>query len=207
MELGVSCFGRIGRTFVRINLQYISCDPIAVRDTCSSIKIMAYFIKHHATHPQLDQDVRCVEAHLAINSHRANCTSYSNIEDRHWSGADTLFDRPRRVRNLRARRKVAAKLNSRATVKRFIGCVDNEIIVGVNECSLKVSDRVTLDKIYDANSITHTLKWNNDAFGIADETVTTLNSWLSYKIWWAEPLQLAVQACGRYENCGNYDKH
>ena len=181
MKIGINGFGRIGRTIARANLHYYGCELIAVNDTCTSAKNMAYLLKYDSTYGRLEQNVSCDDDHLIIDGHKTNYSSHGNIEDADWSGCDVVFDCSGIARNVEAGQKVADKYGCKVIVTHSSKHVDNEIIMGVNEGDLKVGDRVISNSICDANAIAHVLKWFNDDFGIVGGSVTTLHPWLSYQ--------------------------
>lgn len=185
-KLGINGFGRIGRTITRINAIKKYFKLVAINDLNPQINNMAYLLKYDSTYGKFPGDITCDRENniLKINGQAVKYFSKSNIAEVDWKsfGVEILIDSSGPEENvIKAKDLIKNGIVRKVIVTHSTDNVDNEIIMGINDHTLKSTDNVISSNICDSCAIAHILKWIDDEYGIEAGSVTTLHPWLSYQ--------------------------
>lgn len=186
IKLGINGFGRIGRTIIRINAIKKYFELGAVNDLNPQIENMAYLLAYDSTYGKFPGEVTCDKENniLKINRQRIKYFSSEDITEVDWkeAGVQILIDSSGPEENvMKSRELIKNEIVKKVIITHSSDNVDNEIIIGINDDTLKPSDNVISSNICDSSAITHLLKWVDDEYGIESGSVTTLHPWLSYQ--------------------------
>lgn len=185
-KLGINGFGRIGRTIARVNALKDYFKLVAINDINPQIDNMTYLLRYDSTYGKFPGEVTCDCENnvLTINGKEAQYFSGKNIAEADWksAGVEILIDSSGPEENvIKAKDLIKNGIVKKVIVTHSSDNVDNEIILGINDNTLKASDGVISSNICDSSAIAHILKWIDDEYGLESGSVTTLHPWLSYQ--------------------------
>jgi glyceraldehyde 3-phosphate dehydrogenase len=155
-----------------------------INDIIPSNENLVYMFKFDSTYGKFPGKVEYHDNSIIINGKKTIICHEENIKKISWNNfnIDVLIDSSGIDENL-----IAAKdLISSGYIKKYIFTMssdnaENEIIVGVNDKSLKSNHNVISGSICDANAIAHILPIIDKEYLIESGSVTTLHPWLSYQ--------------------------
>jgi glyceraldehyde 3-phosphate dehydrogenase len=186
IKIGINGFGRIGRAFVRLNLNKKMYDIVAVNDIESDTHNMAYLLKYDSVYGKLrDDKVEVDKDILMVNGDKIKVFNCSDIKNVPWfeSGVDIVIDASGVMQNV-----ISAKSLLSTGIKKVIIThspkqgIDFTYMQGVNEHLYNPNKHnIISSSICDANAVGPFYKLIDDAFGVELGEVTTLHPWLSYQ--------------------------
>ncbi|UCG69321.1 MAG: aldehyde dehydrogenase [Thermoplasmata archaeon] len=186
LRVGINGFGRIGRSFFRINLKNDYFDIVAVNDVNPDNRNIAYLLKYDSTYGRLGNSISAVGGCLNVDRKKIKLFHKADIDQAPWQdvGVDVVIDSSGVHKNLLN----ALKLKE-IGVKYCIVTnspkeeeVDKIIIMGVNENTLdKKEDFLISSSICDANAFCPIANILEREFGISHGFLTTLHPWLGYQ--------------------------
>lgn len=184
INIAVNGFGRIGRIVTRINAINKRFNLVAINDIIPSIENMAYLFRYDSTYGKFPGTVKTEGDNILINGDKTVVTHKERLTEIPWEiyDVDVIIDSTGIEQNVMD----AKKLVSKGKIKTLIytmssNNVDHEIIMGINDHTLKPEHKVLSASICDANAIAHVLNFIHNEFIISNGSVTTLHPWLSYQ--------------------------
>jgi glyceraldehyde 3-phosphate dehydrogenase len=183
-KIAINGFGRIGRVVAKINSQYDFFDLVLINDINPYIDNLAYLFEYDSTYGRFKGAVENTDREISINGKCATCTAHRHFSDVPWEDHDVeiVIDSSGVESNvLEAKRLVDQRKINKVVVTHSSKDVDHEVILGINDNTLKPEHNVVSNSICDANAISHIMKWLDEEYGIEGGALTTLHPWLSYQ--------------------------
>ncbi len=184
IKIGLNGFGRIGRAITKINAKYNYFDLVLINDINPYKDNLAYLFKYDSTYGKFPGTVESSTDGIIVNKKEIACSSNANLSDAPWKkyGVSIIIDASGVEDNIsHAKKMVKQGEVQKVIVTHSSENVDHEVVMGVNDESLRSDHHVVSNSICDANAVAHILKWIDDEYEIESGALTTLHPWLSYQ--------------------------
>lgn len=188
LRIGINGFGRIGRSFFRINSQKKLFKVEAINDIDPNVANHGYLLKYDSIHGRFERQVEVSAdgTNLLVNNEPIHFYSFDNISDVPWSShnVDVVIDATGVDKNIiSCRNLISGKdIDNVIFTHSPSESVDLTLVFGVNEDDLDPeSHKVIAASTCDATATAPILFLINEAFGIQQGYITTLHPWLSYQ--------------------------
>lgn len=177
IKVGINGFGRIGRLVFRRCLELGGFDFVGINDLTDA-STLAHLLKYDSVHGRFKGEVKVEGNDLIVNGDRINITAEKDPSKLNWKDVDVVIESTGVFRD-----KESCMKHISAGAKKVIltvppkGDVDAMIVLGVNEDSLKGSEKVISNASCTTNCLAPMVKVLNDAFGIEKGFMTTVHSY------------------------------
>lgn len=179
MRVAINGFGRIGRSVFRIIDPDLDIEVIAINDLYDN-DVLTYLLKYDTVMSKYYRDAHIDGDYLITPDERVLMLSQSDLAKMPWKelGIDVVVEA---TGVFRKRSQLEAHLQAGA--KRVILTVpskdeiDNTVVIGVNEDTLKPEHRIVSNASCTTNCLAPIAKVLNDAFGIVDGLMTTTHAY------------------------------
>ncbi len=184
MKLAINGFGRIGRNVFKIALEK-GVDVVGVNDITDN-KVLAHLLKYDSTQGRFPGEVGYDDEGLIVNGKKYRVSAERNPAQIPWGGAPDVVIESTGVFRTREGGKGGYGdhlKNEKYPAKRVILTVpakdkiDNMIVLGVNDASLKDGDVCISNASCTTNCLAPVAKVLHDNFGIESGVMTTIHSY------------------------------
>ena len=179
MRVAINGFGRIGRSVFRILDSDPDIDVIAINDLYDN-DVLVYLLKYDTVMSKYSREAYIDGDYLVTPEERVLMLSQSDMAKLPWKELD-IDVVVEATGAFRKRSQLEAHLQAGA--KRVILTVpskdeiDNTVVLGVNEDTLKPEHRIVSNASCTTNCLAPVAKVLNDAFGIVDGLMTTTHAY------------------------------
>ena len=179
IKIGINGFGRIGRMVLRSIIENNRKDlEIVAINNRGNTEISSFLLKHDTVHGKLKSKINHTEKSIEINGKKIDMMHETEISKIHWKKykVDVVLEC---TGKFNTKEKSSQHINSGA--KKVLvsapckGAVN--VIFGVNEKSLKSSDKVISAASCTTNCLATVAKVLNENFGIERGFMTTIHSY------------------------------
>jgi D-erythrose 4-phosphate dehydrogenase len=181
VKLAINGYGRIGRSVLRALVEsgYQDRMQIVAINELADCKTIAHLTKYDSTHGRFPGEVSTSDGVLTVNGQNIAVFHQENIAELDWAALDVdvvlecsgaFSDRATAELHLRQGAKQVV-FSQPATTD-----VDATIVWGVNQDSLKSSDKIISTGSCTTNAIVPVIKALDDNFGIDCGVITTIHS-------------------------------
>jgi len=179
MKLGINGFGRIGRMVFRVAVQNSNIEIVGINDLTDP-KTLAHLLKYDSTHGRFNGTIEAKENAIVVNGKEIPITAIRNPEELPWGeyGVDIVIESTGVFS-----KKADCMKHVTAGAKKVILTVpakdeiDNMIVMGVNDDTLKDTDTVVSNASCTTNCLAPMVKVLNDSFGVEKGLMTTIHSY------------------------------
>jgi len=179
MRIAINGFGRIGRNVFRILQNTPGCEVVAINDLTEP-SVLAHLLAYDSVHGRYPGKVKAVKGGISVDGKRISVTAErdpSNLP--HAANKIDFVVEATGVLTTRA----ACTKHLDAGAKKVLLTVppkdeiDAMIVMGVNEGSLKATDRIISNASCTTNCLAPMAKVLDDAFGIEHGLMTTVHAY------------------------------
>lgn len=181
IRVAINGFGRVGRNVLRALFESgrtSQFEVVAINELAEPEGI-AHLLKYDTTHGTFSFDVESIEQGLIVGGQRIALYHQLEISNLHWQelNIDIVFD----CTGVHSSRKEAEAYFEQGVGKVIYSHpadadVDATIVYGINEDSLKASDRIISNASCTTNCIIPVIEVIDTAFGVESGTITTIHS-------------------------------
>lgn len=181
VKLAINGYGRIGRSVLRalVESDYQSRMQIVAINELADCKTIAHLTKYDSTHGRFPGEVSTSDGVLTVNGQNIAVFHQENIAELDWAAldVDVVLECSGAFSD-----RATAELHLRQGAKRVVFSqpattdVDATIVWGVNQGSLKRSDKIISTGSCTTNAIVPVIKALDDNFGIDCGVITTIHS-------------------------------
>ena len=181
VKLAINGYGRIGRSVLRALVEsgYQDRMQIVAINELADCKTIAHLTKYDSTHGRFPGEVSTSDGVLTVNGQNIAVFHQENIAELDWAAldVDVVLECSGAFSD-----RATAELHLRQGAKRVVFSqpattdVDATIVWGVNQDSLKSSDKIISTGSCTTNAIVPVIKALDDNFGIDCGVITTIHS-------------------------------
>ena len=177
IRVAINGFGRIGRRFFRLALQYPNIKVVAINDLADA-KTLSHLLKYDSIHGILNEEVNYNENHIIINNHSIPLSNAQTPNDFNFSDVDIIIESSGKFKyknDLQSYLDKGAK-----SVILTVPPLDDEIdmvILGVREEALTNNSRIISNASCTTNNAAPMLALMDENFGIEQAYITTIHSY------------------------------
>ena len=181
VKLAINGYGRIGRSVLRALVEsgYQNRMQIVAINELADCKTIAHLTKYDSTHGRFPGEVSTSDGVLTVNGQNIAVFHQENIAELDWAAldVDVVLECSGAFSD-----RATAELHLRQGAKRVVFSqpattdVDATIVWGVNQDSLKSSDKIISTGSCTTNAIVPVIKALDDNFGIDCGVITTIHS-------------------------------
>ncbi len=182
VRLAINGFGRIGRNMFRIlNKSNFDAEVVLINDLASKENLL-YLLKYDSVHGPFDGDLDLTDNGIKVNGKEIEIISQKDPAQLPWGeyNIDVVIEstgvfrkREQLEKHLEAgAKKVLLTVPSKDRV-------DNTIVLGVNDETLKPEDKIVSNASCTTNCLSPLAKVLNDKFGIEKGLITTVHAYTS----------------------------
>jgi len=181
VKLAINGYGRIGRSVLRalVESDYQDRMQIVAINELADCKTIAHLTKYDSTHGRFPGEVSTSDDVLTVNGQNIAVFHHENIAELDWGAldVDVVLECSGAFSD-----RATAELHLRQGAKRVVFSqpattdVDATIVWGVNQDSLKSSDKIISTGSCTTNAIVPVIKALDDNFGIDCGVITTIHS-------------------------------
>ncbi len=179
IRIGINGFGRIGRLVFRRALSMGGIEVVGINDLTSAA-VLAHLLKYDSTHGRFPGQVEVESDAIVVNGQRIPISAHKDPALIPWKelGATIVVEATGVFTS-------SADLDKHLTAgaERVVltvppkDAIDNIIVMGVNDDSLKSTDRKVSNASCTTNCLAPVAKVLNDAFGIQHGLMTTVHAY------------------------------
>jgi glyceraldehyde 3-phosphate dehydrogenase len=179
IKVGINGFGRIGRLVFRRAMELGGFDFVGINDLTDA-KTLGHLLKYDSVHGKFNGTIKVQGNNLIVNGDKIKITAERDPKNLKWGelGADVVIEATGVFRTQEA---CMTHINSGA--KKVIltvpakGSVDATVVLGVNDKTLKKSDKVISNASCTTNCLAPMAKVLNDTFGVKQGMMTTIHAY------------------------------
>ncbi|HHM02412.1 MAG TPA: type I glyceraldehyde-3-phosphate dehydrogenase [Caldithrix abyssi] len=178
-RIAINGFGRIGRLVFRVMEQDPETEVVAINDLTDA-KTLAYLLKYDSVHGRFPGEVHFDGDNIVVNGRVIKVLAERNPADLPW-GALNVDVVVESTGVFRKRAQIENHLNAGA--KKVVLTVpakdeiDNTVVMGVNDDTLKASDRIVSNASCTTNCLAPLAKVLHEKFGIRRGLMTTVHGY------------------------------
>lgn len=179
IRIGINGFGRIGRNVMRVMATRKDFEVVAINDLSDS-KTLAHLLKYDSTHGRFPGEVKGAEGKLIVNGKDVKVCAEKDPANLPWKdlGVDFAIEstgvftaRADIEKHLKAG---AAKVLLTVPAK---DAIDATIVMGVNQDTLKASDKLISNASCTTNCVVPMVKVLHESFGIEKAFMNTIHAY------------------------------
>lgn len=179
IKVGINGFGRIGRQVFRIMSESKDFEVVAINDLTNA-KTLGHLLKYDSVHGKFKGTVEAKESSIVVNGKEIEIMSIKNPKELPWKdkGAEVIIESTGVFRS-----KEQVSWHIEAGAKKVILTVppkdeiDNMIVLGVNNESLKSSDKIVSNASCTTNCLAPMVKVLDETFGLVEGLMTTVHAY------------------------------
>jgi glyceraldehyde 3-phosphate dehydrogenase len=185
IKIGINGFGRLARTFFRINLINEIFEVVAINEINPDNNNIAYLLQYDSTYGRLDEKVTADESYLYVANNKIKLYHETKINEVPWEdlGVEAVIDASGIRSNLDLIEKMPESVKNVFITNSPSDFEDyNTIIFGVNEDKVRWDDKKIIStSICDTIAMTPILNILSQRNEIESGFLTTLHPWLNYQ--------------------------
>ena len=179
IKVGINGFGRIGRNVFRIMEKDPAFEVVAINDL-GSPDMLAYLLSYDSVHGRFDGTVESGEGGLIVNGRTVKVLAERDPANLPWG--DHGIDFAVEATGIFANREACTKHLTAGAKKVLLTVpakdqIDATVVMGVNDASLKGSDKIISNASCTTNCLAPLAKVLNDSFGIDTGLMTTVHAY------------------------------
>jgi len=179
VKVGINGFGRIGRLVFREMLNRDDFEVLGINDLTDA-KTLAHLLKYDSVHKKFHGSVEAKEDSIVVNGKEIKIYAEKDPANLPWKelGVEYVVEA---TGVFRKKDQIAKHLEAGA--KKVVLTVpakdkiDNMVVLGVNDDSLRPEDRIVSNASCTTNCLAPVAKVLNDEFGIVKGLMTTVHSY------------------------------
>jgi len=179
IKVAINGFGRIGRLIFKAGRDDEEVKFVAINDLTDS-KTLAHLLKYDSVHGRYPEDVRAEGDYLIAGDRKVRIYAERNPADLPWKelSVDIVIEATGVFR-----KRAQIEMHLQAGAKKVLLTVpakdeiDNTVVLGVNDDTLKDEDRIVSNASCTTNCLAPIVKVLNDAFGVKRGLMTTVHSY------------------------------
>ena len=179
LRVGINGFGRIGRLVFKVAQNDPEIEVVAINDLTDA-KTLAHLLKYDSVHGRYPVPVSSDGDMLIAGNHKVKVTAERDPEQLDWKGknVDVVVES---TGVFRAKAQIEKHL--KAGAKKVILTVpakdeiDNTVVLGVNDNTLKPSDKIISNASCTTNCLAPVAKVLHEKFGIKRGLMTTIHAY------------------------------
>ena len=179
IRVGINGFGRIGRSVFRVLLERQDMEVVAINDLFSA-EALAHLLQYDTVMGRLDAEVTCDAGALYVGGKKVILTAKKDPGAIDWKGlkVDVVVE----ATGIFAGRADLEKHLSAGARKVLLTVppkdeIDNMVVLGVNDASLKPEHRLVSNASCTTNCLAPLAKVLDGAFGIVSGLMTTVHAY------------------------------
>ncbi|TSA36183.1 MAG: type I glyceraldehyde-3-phosphate dehydrogenase [Porphyromonadaceae bacterium] len=182
MKVGINGFGRIGRNVFKLILERPDLEVVGINDLTDT-KTLAHLLKYDSTQGHFNGTVIFDEQGIIVNGLKVFITAERNPINIKWAQTPDVVIESTGVFTKKESEKGGYGDHLKNGAKKVILTVpakdeiDNMIVLGVNDASLRPTDRCVSNASCTTNCLAPLVKVLNDSFGIENGFMTTIHSY------------------------------
>ncbi len=184
VRIGINGFGRIGRHVFKIAMANKNIEVVGINDLTDA-KTLAHLLKYDSVYGRYDKQVSVDGKAIVVDGKKIEISAIRDPKQLPWKdlGVDIVIESTGVFRT-----KEQTMWHIEAGAKKVILTVpskdkiDNTIVLGVNDSSLKASDIIVSNASCTTNCLAPVAKVLNDNFGIEDGLMTTIHSYTNDQV-------------------------
>lgn len=182
IKVAINGFGRIGRNVFKIALERENIEIVGINDLTDT-KTLAHLLKYDSTQGRFNGEVKHDENGIIINGNKIIITAERNPANIPWSQTPDVVIESTGIFVSKESPKGGYGDHLKNGAKKVILTVpakdkiDNMIVLGVNDDSLKPEDICVSNASCTTNCLAPIAKVLNDEFGIINGLMTTIHSY------------------------------
>ncbi len=179
MRIAINGFGRIGRNVFRIIQNTPGCTVVSINDLTDA-KTLGHLLRYDSVHGRFQGKVRVSQRALTVNGQKIQVTA--ERDPAKLAHAANKIDFVVEATGIFTRREQCA-LHLEAGAKKVLltvppkDAIDAMIVMGVNQKTLKASDRIISNASCTTNCLAPVVKVLDDKFGLQHGLMTTIHSY------------------------------
>jgi len=179
MRIAINGFGRIGRNVFRILQKTPGCQVVSINDLTDAATL-AHLLKYDSVHGRYDGNVRASKNAITVDGQKIAITAERDPSN--LSHGDNKVDFVIEATGIFTRR-AQCEMHLDAGAKKVLLTVppkdeiDAMVVMGVNEETLKASDRIISNASCTTNCLAPAAKVLDQKFGIAHGLMTTIHGY------------------------------
>ena len=189
MRIAINGFGRIGRNVFKIAFERPDVEIVAINDITDN-KTLSHLLKYDSIYGPYDKTVAYDDQNIIVAGKKIKALAERDPKKRPWKElkVDVAIES---TGVFRSREQVAWHLEAGA--KKVIltvppkDSVDNMIVLGVNDASLKATDKIVSNASCTTNCLAPLAKVLHDAFGIEEGLMTTVHAFTNDQVTQDQP--------------------
>jgi glyceraldehyde 3-phosphate dehydrogenase len=179
LRVGINGFGRIGRLVFKAAQNDSDIEIVAINDLTDA-KTLAHLLKYDSVHGRYPVPVSSEGDTLIAGNHKVKVSAERDPEQIDWKGmnVDVVVESTGVFRN-RAQIEKHLKAGAKKVVLTVPAKdeIDNTIVLGVNDNTLKPSDKIISNASCTTNCLAPVAKILNEKFGIKRGLMTTIHAY------------------------------
>ena len=189
MRIAINGFGRIGRNVFKIAFERPDVEIVAINDITDN-KTLSHLLKYDSIYGPYDKTVAYDDQNIIVAGKKIKALAERDPKKLPWKElkVDVAIES---TGVFRSREQVAWHLEAGA--KKVIltvppkDSVDNMIVLGVNDASLKATDKIVSNASCTTNCLAPLAKVLHDAFGIEEGLMTTVHAFTNDQVTQDQP--------------------
>jgi glyceraldehyde 3-phosphate dehydrogenase len=179
MRIAINGFGRIGRNVFRIIQNTPGCEVVSINDLTQP-EVLAHLLKYDSVHGRYPGKVKAVKGGMRVDGVKIEVTAERDPSK--LPHASNRIDFVVEATGVFTTRE-ACSMHLTAGAKRVLltvppkDAIDAMVVMGVNESSLKASDRIISNASCTTNCLAPIAKVLDDNFGIQHGLMTTVHAY------------------------------
>ncbi len=178
-KVAINGFGRIGRLVFRVMHQDSNIEVVAINDLTDA-KTLAHLLKYDSTHGRFPGDVSYDGSNLLVDGQTIKIMAERDPASLPWAelGVDIVVESTGVFRK-RAQIENHLKAGARKVILTVPAKdeIDNTIVMGVNDSTLKADDKIVSNASCTTNCLGPLARVLHDAFGIKRGLMTTVHGY------------------------------
>ncbi len=179
VRVAINGFGRIGRAVYRILADRTDVDVVAINDLADN-KTLAYLLKYDTVMGRFRGEVKVEGEMLVAGEQRSRMLEIPDPAKLPWKEleVDVVVEATGRFRKReQLEQQIAAGAKRVILTVPAKDDIDNTIVIGVNEGSLRPSDRIVSNASCTTNCLAPVAKVLSERFGIVKGIMTTVHAY------------------------------
>ena len=178
-KIGINGFGRIGRNVFRILEKDPAFEVVAINDLTDA-KTLGHLLKYDSVHGKFDGEISVDGEAIVVNGRKVEVLSVRDPEELPWAkmGVELVLESTGVFR-----KKEQIEKHLKAGAKKVLLSVpakdeiDATIVMGVNDDTLKDTDKIISNASCTTNCLAPMVKVLNDKYGVEKGLMTTVHAY------------------------------
>ncbi len=178
-RIAINGFGRIGRLVFRVMEQDPETEVVAINDLTDA-KTLAHLLKYDSVHGRFPGEVSFDGDNIVVNGRVIKVSAHRNPADLPWGALNVdVVVESTGVFRMRAQIENHLKAGAKKVVLTVPAKdeIDNTVVMGVNDDTLKASDKIVSNASCTTNCLAPLAKVLHEKFGIRRGLMTTVHGY------------------------------